>query len=95
MIRQDNYEVGPDLIARFAAEDSGSEQFFRPAARDGHSLFDLAAYIGSRLTRAGIRQVEDLGLCTYADPARFFSFRRSTHRAEADYGRHINAIVLM
>jgi YfiH family protein len=95
MIRQDNYEVGPDLIARFAAEDSGSEQFFRPAARDGHALFDLAAYIGSRLTRAGIRQVEDLGLCTYADPARFFSFRRSTHRAEADYGRHINAIVLM
>jgi YfiH family protein len=95
MIRQDNYEVGPDLIARFAAEDSGSEQFFRPAAREGHALFDLAAYIGLQLTRAGVRQVQDLGLCTYADPARFFSFRRSTHRGEADYGRHVNAIALV
>ena len=44
--------------------------------------------------RAGIRQVEDLGLCTYADPDRFFSFRRTTHRAEPDYGRHVNAIAL-
>ena len=83
MIRQHNYEVGPDLIARFAAEDSASERFFVPASRSGHALFDLAAYIAARLQRAGIRQIEDVGLCTYADPARFFSFRRSTHRAEA------------
>lgn len=94
MIRQSNYEVGPDLIARFAAEDAASDRFFRPAARDGHALFDLAGYIGARLARAGIRQFEDLGLCTYADAARFFSFRRSTHRGEPDYGRHVNAIVL-
>jgi copper oxidase (laccase) domain-containing protein len=94
MIRQENYEVGPDLIARFAAEDSASDRFFLPASRDGHALFDLAGYIAARLDRAGIRDVEDLGLCTYTDPARFFSFRRSTHRDEADYGRHVNAIVL-
>jgi polyphenol oxidase len=95
MIRQRNYEVGPDLIARFAAEDSASKQFFLSAARDGHALFDLAAYVGSRLNRAGVGTFEDLGLCTYADPARFFSFRRSTHRAEEDYGRHVNAIALL
>ena len=94
MIRQGNYEVGPDLIARFHAEDSASDRFFRAAAREGHALFDLAGYIAARLRRADIRQVEDLGLCTYADTDRFFSFRRSTHRAEADYGRHVNAIVL-
>ena len=94
MIRQGNYEVGPDLIERFAAADGGNARFFRKAPRDGHALFDLAAYIGMRLARAGIRQFEDLGLCTYADAARFFSFRRSTHRAEADYGRHVSAIVL-
>jgi polyphenol oxidase len=94
MIRQENYEVGPDLIARFAAEDSASGRFFVAAQRDGHALFDLPGYIGARLARAGVRQIEDLGLCTYADPARFFSFRRSTHRAEADYGRHVNAIAL-
>jgi YfiH family protein len=94
MIRQDNYEVGPDLITRFDAEDKAAAPFFRPAARDGHAHFDLGGYIGARLQRAGIRKVDDLRLCTYADPARFFSFRRTTHRAEADYGRHINAIAL-
>lgn len=94
MIRQANYEVGPDLIARFDAEDSGSARFFEAAGRAGHALFDLAGYIGLRLRRAGVGQMQDIGLCTYADPARFFSFRRATHRAETDYGRHINAIIL-
>jgi polyphenol oxidase len=94
MIRQPNYEVGADLITRFAAEDPASNRFFAPAARQNHAMFDLAGYIGSRLTRAGITQIEDVGLCTYADAERFFSFRRSTHRAEADYGRHVNAIAL-
>ena len=94
MIRQGNYEVGPDLIARFADDDKGSASFFRPAARDGHAYFDLGGYIAARLSQAGVCQIEDLRLCTYADAARFFSFRRSTHRAEADYGRHVNGIVL-
>jgi len=94
MIRRQNYEVGPDLIARFAAEDRASNRFFHPAARDGHALFDLGGYIAARLTRAGVGQIEDVGLCTYADPERFFSYRRTTHRAEADYGRHVNAIAL-
>jgi polyphenol oxidase len=94
MIRQSNYEVGPDLIARFDADDAASTRFFVPSARAGHALFDLAGYIKARLDRAGIAQVEDLGLCTYADGARFFSYRRATHRGEADYGRHINAIAL-
>ncbi len=48
----------------------------------------------ARLRRAGVRHVEDLGLCTYADPVRFYSFRRTTHHAEPDYGRHISAIAL-
>jgi polyphenol oxidase len=94
MIRQRNYEVGADLIARFAAEDGASSRFFAPAARDGHALFDLSGYVAARLARAGVGHVEDLGLCTYADPDRFFSYRRTTHRAEPDYGRHVNAIVL-
>jgi YfiH family protein len=94
-IRQANYEVGRDLMARFAVEDADADRFFRPAARDGHALFDLPGYIAARLGRAGVRQFEDLGLCTYADPARFFSFRRTTHRGEADYGRHVNAIALI
>jgi hypothetical protein len=94
MIRQPNYEVGSDLIGRFAAEDLASGRFFAPAARDGHALFDLSGYVAARLERAGVGHIEDLGLCTYADPERFFSYRRTTHRAEPDYGRHVNAIVL-
>jgi len=94
MIRQDNYEVGPDLIARFAAEDAASRRFFGPTARDGHAQFDLAGYVGARLARAGVADIEDVRLCTYAEEARFFSYRRSSHRGEADYGRHVNAIAL-
>ena len=94
MIRQGNYEVGPDLVERFRADDPASSRFFGPARRDGHAMFDLAGYIAARLKRAGITEVEDVGLCTYADPEQFFSYRRSTHRAEADYGRHVNAIAL-
>ena len=95
MIRQPSYEVGSDFVARFAADDAENRRFFMPGARDGHAMFDLAGYVIARLKRAGVGRIEDLGHCTYADPARFFSYRRSTHRAEADYGRHISAITLI
>jgi polyphenol oxidase len=94
MIRQANYEVGPEFVDRFQAEDAGNARFFQPAERPGHALFDLPGYIAARLAAAGIARVEDVGHCTYADAARFFSYRRSTHRREPDYGRHINAIAL-
>jgi copper oxidase (laccase) domain-containing protein len=94
MISQRNYEVGQDLLDRFRETDPGSDRFFKPAERRGHAMFDLPGYIVARLRRAGLTQVEELGLCTYADPAQFYSYRRSTHRTEPDYGRHINAIAL-
>ncbi len=94
MIRQPNYEVGPEFVARFKAADAANERFFEAAPRPGHALFDLAGYIAARLAAAGIGRIEDLGHCTYADASRFFSYRRSVHRVEPDYGRHINAIAL-
>jgi polyphenol oxidase len=94
MIRQPNYEVGADLITKFIDADADNARFFKPAAREQHALFDLAGYIRARLTRAGLAEAADLHLCTYADDAQFFSYRRSTHRGEPDYGRHINAIAL-
>ena len=93
-IRQQNYEVGPEFVERFLSADADNARFFTDAGRTGHAMFDLAGYIGACVQRAGIVKFEDLGLCTYADPARFFSFRRSTHCSEPDYGRHINAIAL-
>ena len=93
-IRQRNYEVGPDLIARFVEADPANARFFTPSPRQSHARFDLAGYIAARVRAAGVGHFEDLDLCTYAEPDRFFSYRRATHRGEADYGRHINAIAL-
>ena len=93
-IRQPNYEVGPEFVARFTDADADNARFFAASPKADHAMFDLAGYIAARIQRAGIGQFEDLGLCNYAEPERFFSFRRMTHRGEADYGRHINAIAL-
>jgi len=93
-IRQSNYEVGPEFIERFLAADTANGRYFKPSEREDHAMFDLCGYIAQRVDQAGITQFEDLGLCTYEEPERFYSFRRSTHRNEPDYGRHINAIAL-
>jgi YfiH family protein len=94
-ISQPNYEVGPEFVTRFVSADAANARFFKTSERAGHALFDLNGYIAACIQRAGIVKYEDLGLCTYAEPERFYSFRRSTHRSEPDYGRHINAITLM
>lgn len=88
-----SYEVGPDLVARFVAEDHGNGRWFRAGTGD-RSFFDLPGYIVDRLERAGLACVRSLDLCTYADERRFFSYRRATHRAEPDYGRLISALAL-
>ena len=62
--------------------------------RDGHAQFDLEAYVAHRLAAAGVRTVEAMGLDTYADEDRFYSFRRATHRGEPGYGRQISIIGL-
>jgi YfiH family protein len=94
LIRQDDYEVGPEFIASFLSDDPGNMRFFEPAERSGHAMFDLPGYIASRIERAGAGGFEDLELSTYADPVRFYSYRRTTRNSEPDYGRHINAIAL-
>jgi len=93
-IRQPNYEVGPEFVERFLAADADNARFFARSERAGHAMFDLAGFIADRVQRAGIADFEDLGLCTYAEPERFFSYRRTTKLGEPDYGRHINAIAL-
>lgn len=93
-IRQAHYEVGAEFVERFLAADPANARFFTQSQRPGHAMFDLSGYITERIQRAGITQFEDLGLCTYAEPERFYSYRRTTLRGEPDYGRHINAIAL-
>ena len=94
LIRQQSYEVGPEFVARFLAADAHDAKFFSGAKAVGRVMFDLPGYIVSRLERAQVGRIEDLGRCTYAEPENFFSYRRATHRSEPDYGRHVSAIAL-
>jgi hypothetical protein len=93
-IGQANYEVGPEFFDRFLVEDPENKRFFAASSRNSHHLFDLPGYVKTKLEALGLAEIEDLGLCTYADEEHFFSYRRATHRGEPDYGRLISAIVL-
>ncbi len=93
-ISQGAYEVGGEYRERFLAEEPGSDAFFMTDESTGEPHFDLAGYVAERLGRAGVGAVADLGLCTYCDESRFYSYRRSQHHGEDDYGRQISAIVL-
>ena len=94
MISARAYEVGPEFIERFKAENQTYSRFFTPSERAAHAMFDLPAFIGLKAQEAGIGRFVDMGLCTYGDEKRFFSYRRTTHRGERDYGRLIAAIAL-
>jgi YfiH family protein len=93
LIRQHSYEVGSEFVERFLDADAGNAMFFLPGERDGHSMFDLAGFIRMRLENAGVLMIDDTGIDTYSDE-RFYSYRRSVHRKEPDYGRHLHAIAL-
>ncbi len=90
-IARKSYEVDDAFALRFFTDDPENERFFS-AGRSGHHQFDLEGYIVARLAAAGIARVNALGQDTYSDDARFYSFRRSTHRSEAGYGRQISLI---
>ena len=92
-IAQKSYEVDAGFEARFLEQAGENERFFR-AGRDGHAWFDLEGYVASRLRDAGLAKVGMLGEDTYAQEARFYSFRRATHRKEPGYGRQISLIGL-
>lgn len=93
-ISQANYEVDLAFRDRFLTASADNAGFFTPETRPGHVRFDLPAYIRARLAGAGVGKIADLERCTYADEASFFSYRRATHRGEADYGRLMSAIAL-
>ncbi|MEM6971810.1 MAG: peptidoglycan editing factor PgeF [Pseudomonadota bacterium] len=91
-IGQAAYEVGPELEARFRADDPGNAGFFAPGRGDRRH-FNLAGYVVARLKAGGVAATWT-GQCTYGDEVRFFSYRRATHRGEPDYGRLVGAIAL-
>ena len=93
VIARKSYEVDEPFLRRFAEADPDNDRFFSPG-REGHHQFDLEAYVLARLAEAGVTRAEAVGLDTYAEPERFFSYRRATHKGEPTYGRQISLIAL-
>lgn len=92
-IAQRSYEVDAGFRDRFCAADPAHDAFFKPGI-PGHFQFDLEGFIAARLAAFGLTTVVAMGVDTYADPQRWFSYRRTTHRGEADYGRQLSLIAL-
>ena len=92
-ISQRAYEVGPDFFEMFQDHDAENARFFAGGKGD-RMMFDLPAFGLHRLRSYGVGTAEWTRHCTYSDPGRFFSYRRSTHAKEADYGRLISTIRL-
>jgi len=92
-IAQRSYEVDAGFRDRFLADDPAHDRFFIPG-KPGHFQFDIEAMVASRLAAEGLRHITLLGQDTYAQPDRYFSFRRTTHAGEADYGRQLSVIAV-
>ena len=93
-IRQPSYEVSDDFKQIFLDVDEANGVYFQPANRLGHSMFDLAGFIVRRLQGLGLGTVEDTAIDTYPDQGSFFSYRRTIHRGEQDYGRGLSVVIL-
>jgi len=93
-ISQTNYEVGPEFQAQFVPRDPANARFFVPSQKPTRFMFDLPGFVRAQLEPLDLASIEDLALCTYGDEKRFFSYRRTTHRREPDYGRQLSAICI-
>jgi YfiH family protein len=93
-ISQQSYQVGWEFRDKFLEQGLRNRKFFTVSDNEGHYHFDLEGYAAHRLAAAGVGTVEKLGVCTYPPENGFFSFRRTTHAGEPDYGRQVSAIVL-
>jgi polyphenol oxidase len=89
-----SYEVDDGFRERFESQSAQFERFFSSGARAKHHQFDLEGFITAQLAAAGLRHIHALGEDTYRQPARYFSYRRTTHLNEPDYGRQISLIAL-
>ncbi len=89
-----NYEIDRRFYESFCKADAHNHKFFTPAQQVNHWMFDLCAYGAYRCQQAGCQNIEQMNHCTYASESQFYSYRRSYHRGEPDYGRQISAISL-
>jgi len=94
-LRQPNFEVGLDLVHAFTTRHPASDRFFSPGVSGEKRQLDLAGFSAWRLRNAGVKKFEDLGVCTLANPDRYFSYRAAMRAGQASYGRNLSAIALL
>ena len=94
MIQQKSYEVSQEFFDDFTREDEGNKIFFVDGNKADKHMFDLPSYVEKKLREEGILEIKNSGIDTYENEKEFFSYRRSTHRGEADCGRNISVITL-
>ncbi|NKB53619.1 MAG: peptidoglycan editing factor PgeF [Rhizobiaceae bacterium] len=92
-ISQKNYQVGPGFPDPFLSRSAENLRYFTTSDKTDHYQFDLTGYIVDRLAKTGIR-ANAVNRCTYGEEDNFYSYRRTTHRNESDYGRQLSAIVM-
>jgi polyphenol oxidase len=92
-ISQAAYEVSPEFEAAFVADSAHNQEYFSQHP-GGRPHFNLPAFVKNRLLRGGVTNIQDIGVCTYENESILFSYRRTCHRSEPDYGRQISAILL-
>lgn len=93
-LRRENFEVGLNVLESFTAKHAEAERFFAPGRTAEKRQFDVAGFAAWRLKAAGVAEVDDIKVCTLAAPDRYFSYRASRRRGDADYGRNLSAIAL-
>ena len=93
-INQDSYEVGPEFEAELLESCADNARFFARKNAHARAHFDLPGFVENRLFGGGLGEIERQSPCTYGNESLFYSFRRSQHRGEDDYGRQISAIVV-
>lgn len=94
-IQQQSYEVGTEFLERFQQQSKENEQFFIPSKKEGHYMFNLPAYVSHQIkTQTAVTKVENCQLDTYSNEDLFFSYRRTCHKNENDYGRNLSAIMV-
>lgn len=94
-LRQPNFEVGLDLVGTFTDKYAEAEKFFTPGVHDDKRQLDLVGFGAWRLRKAGVTMIDDIAVCTLAEPDRYFSYRDTRRRNEPDYGRNLSAIALL
>jgi YfiH family protein len=94
-IAQRSYEVGQEFPGPFLEQESNNADFFAPAPREGHFLFDLPGYVTRRLGALGLGKITSLSVDSFSESDRFFSYRRACKRGEPDYGRGLSAIAIV